>query len=107
MAEMSWLTLIAVRETLNAASRLFVILMRSRPHEGFPLVRFFIAALEAVSKYSHPVEVAPYIVDMLRRFEARCPGLLDAIHDDLYRGVVRHRDPLETPPAGGERGIDT
>jgi hypothetical protein len=95
---MNWFSLIALRETLNATTRLAGILMRSRPQEGFPLVRLFIDALERVSVDSHPVTVAPAVLALLRRFEVRCPGLIDALRGDLYPHPLRDRDRLATPP---------
>jgi len=95
---MNWLSLIAAREALNAAVRLGGILMRSRPHEGFPLVRLFIDALERVSRDAHPVTVAPAVAALLERFEFRCPGVIDAVFHTLRPDTVRDRDRVATPP---------
>jgi len=99
----NWFSLIVLRETLNATTRLFTILMRSRPHEGFPLVRLFIDALERVSVDAHPVTVAPAVAALLERFEVRCPGVIDAVFHTLRPDPVRDRDRLATPPEATDR----
>src|SRR4029077_17614307 len=73
MNQPGWLSLIVLREALNATTRLLRILMRSRPTEGFPLLRLFLDVLERISLDAHAETVAPALSDFLDRCEVRCP----------------------------------
>jgi len=91
-------TLIALRQFLAASGRLWSILWRSDPWNGWPIFRAFLDLLERLAADQHPETVAPVLARLLEAIEARCPGVADAVLRARNPGNGIDRDPLGPAP---------
>lgn len=93
--------LIALRQFLSASGRLWAIMARSRPWDGFPILRAFLDLLERIAHDPAAENVVPALASLLTEVERRSPGVTDAVLRPGARADGDHRRRLGPVPETG------